>query len=1339
MTLADLIIRLDHAGFDVDAGQLLDAFWLASLGRDLSLKGPVPVISPVASGDALARSGTARSPRRRSSPALPAPVLPAVAPPAMRVPLTPVFARGDMPPVDSHENASLVSLPAPPALSDRLALMRALRPLTQRWPSRTDREVDEEGTVEAIARMGAGATQPVSPVFRSRGERWFEVELVLEDDASVELWTEVLREYAEVLRESGVFRAVSVWRLRVRSAPAHGAYLESLSRARISTDAFLGKAARRLIIFASNGASAKWADGRYATILSAWSRDNAVLLLQLSAPGRWARSRLGEPHGLVSTVVPGANGAALRIEADWWQTPQAVMGPGLIPLPVIDLTSTSLSRWAEMQMARGHAHPAYLLKIPRPDQASSRASPDARRNTAPSIERVMSALQYESPQSFRLATFLCTAPFTLSVARLIQAIAFDGSTDPDMLAELMRSGVVVDISPTPSSESTMAGTYFRVRPEAAERLLRSLRRSDAAELGREVQRRVSSHLAALTGSKARSLELIADDAGRQRLPTWARPFAHVARSLLGMPENAEATLERFQRFVRSIPLASVRAIVSLAAENRLLPELLEPELWTRLSLSGLIYQTIDGTWAFAPDVRELFASLLRGQPQGAQEARSVTAVLDVLQSMALAFHVGQLPGVTGGLHGVRETLSDWTGERAAALAHWTAMSEYVFAGSVTQVLATGDDPLAAGDVEVDLQTLNTILDACELTTLSERNAVQPTRAWAQLRLAVRLLSQRQPDLFGGLLLPWIDDDVWDFVEDEDGSRGSGTRWRQAAPRTIEWAHDPEAARAVAPYTNAFFQRFLKDGWSGLALSKDFSAYLQGLLATWGEASKEILSRGAMATSRIYIKFPIASDSFRWIRSHLPAIDIRRERASKSGIKAGGRVDWTVSATSYLELIVALGSILHAAVQRRLARRRWQPKVLWVDDQLQNSEVERERLLNGCHIDYTDVTSKEEALLLCRSVLFDAVITNMGRRGDVRADGALLDALRQQKNNVPFVVYSAGQRPEHVTEAVHHSAVGIAENFEQLDGFVLEALLRYDEALDRAFSPDMLLQYTERRFPGRRTSGSTNWLICRDIDETEFRTLLDVDRALDAASGAIATLARSEAQLFKTGTDYVLISLALVSKRFLQRYDFTADMRQVLVRHVIRSDTGSLAANERNANNDAMDESAKTHLANTLGELVTEGRAAMLNDQLQRALGDAVDAGNWFVDANSQFSFESENEYAQLDSWKFLDPIRATFVPINYVNGNLAVTTHIILSISVYSDFSFFVTDSIDKDQVSMGHTQASRQVERTVRVDLEVANIDEESPIAESIDVEALSMRVDFGYVKPDDWASGDK
>ncbi len=168
--------------------------------------------------------------------------------------------------------ASAISIGAAPPLAERLGLMRAVRQFQQRWPSPTLQELDEEATAELTAELRMTHPDVLIPVVRPQRDRWFDVDLVVEDDDAVLLWDDMLGDFAQALRDTGAFRVVRRWRLVLDPvAPVHGrAMLEAASGARSSTSTLNG-AERRLILFATHGSSRHWTNGAYQGLLARWA------------------------------------------------------------------------------------------------------------------------------------------------------------------------------------------------------------------------------------------------------------------------------------------------------------------------------------------------------------------------------------------------------------------------------------------------------------------------------------------------------------------------------------------------------------------------------------------------------------------------------------------------------------------------------------------------------------------------------------------------------------------------------------------------------------------------------------------------------------------------------------------------------------------------------------------------------------------------------------------------------------------------------------------------------------------------------------------------------------
>jgi hypothetical protein len=161
MSIARLIEALSGAEQQLYVEDILDALWLATRGRTLSLFGTAvaEAAESLTSQPALAESAAPSESKATSDP--PQHEAP-IADTAQVDARAPVYGAGDSGAEGASIKASSVALPAGRALHNRLRMSRALRPFRQPWPSRHQRELDEERTAEMTAALGG----QLHPVFR---------------------------------------------------------------------------------------------------------------------------------------------------------------------------------------------------------------------------------------------------------------------------------------------------------------------------------------------------------------------------------------------------------------------------------------------------------------------------------------------------------------------------------------------------------------------------------------------------------------------------------------------------------------------------------------------------------------------------------------------------------------------------------------------------------------------------------------------------------------------------------------------------------------------------------------------------------------------------------------------------------------------------------------------------------------------------------------------------------------------------------------------------------------------------------------------------------------------
>jgi CheY-like chemotaxis protein len=118
---------------------------------------------------------------------------------------------------------------------------------------------------------------------------------------------------------------------------------------------------------------------------------------------------------------------------------------------------------------------------------------------------------------------------------------------------------------------------------------------------------------------------------------------------------------------------------------------------------------------------------------------------------------------------------------------------------------------------------------------------------------------------------------------------------------------------------------------------------------------------------------------------------------------------------------------------------WRNHVLWVDDRPDNNIYER-RAFEAVGIRFTLALSTNEALDLLSRNKFAAIISDMGRREGAREGYVLLDALRNQGDKTPFIIYAGSNLPEHKQETINHDGQGTTNNPQELFPIVMKAIV-----------------------------------------------------------------------------------------------------------------------------------------------------------------------------------------------------------------------------------------------------------------------------------------------------------
>jgi len=105
-------------------------------------------------------------------------------------------------------------------------------------------------------------------------------------------------------------------------------------------------------------------------------------------------------------------------------------------------------------------------------------------------------------------------------------------------------------------------------------------------------------------------------------------------------------------------------------------------------------------------------------------------------------------------------------------------------------------------------------------------------------------------------------------------------------------------------------------------------------------------------------------------------------------------------------------------------------ILWVDDIPSNNVWER-RALESYGMRFVLATSTDDAIQQLRARSFDAIISDMGRRGDYQAGLTLLEYVRSVRISAPYFIYCGEQAPRVAADGLRRGATLVTNDPDEL--------------------------------------------------------------------------------------------------------------------------------------------------------------------------------------------------------------------------------------------------------------------------------------------------------------------
>ncbi len=338
-------------------------------------------------------------------------------------------------------------VPNAPSVREPLTLARAFKPLRRGVPSGANLGLDEGATIQRIV-----DDRLWLPVFKSTIELWLDLELVVDESLSMQIWQPTIRELERLLKNYGVFRDIRVWGLMTDEHKqvqiCRGIGSNAKKRAFHSPKELIDPTKRRLVLVVSDCVSSSWRNSIIVPVLQIWGNHLPTAIVQMLPKWLWHKTALGQALEVrLRNLTPGISNQYLIAQAvSLWDEIDSVKD---VKVPIFTLEPNKVDSWAKMLSGKGSVWTGgYVFRqdLGLNNRVISLLNPFQGELTAQ--QRVQAFQVTASPIARKLAGLLSAAPIiSLPVVRLIQETLLKDSLQVNV-AEVFLGGLLKPLSDT---------------------------------------------------------------------------------------------------------------------------------------------------------------------------------------------------------------------------------------------------------------------------------------------------------------------------------------------------------------------------------------------------------------------------------------------------------------------------------------------------------------------------------------------------------------------------------------------------------------------------------------------------------------------------------------------------------------------------------------------------------------------------------------------------------------------------------------------------------------------------------------------------------------------------
>ena len=368
-----------------------------------------------------------------------------------------------------QKSAKAIKSPKKLALSNYREWERAFKFINLKTPSKNRYELDEEKTVESIASL-----KIFDLVFRKVEEKSFFLTLIIDQGETMELWSELIKNFEQMLMTMGVFARISLyyWDTKEKKPLL---YVDKALKREVFEKLIVTDGKRNLVWVMSDCIAPAWKSGEAFKSIDRWATKSFTSILQMFPKEMWMGTMLFKgKHIRVSSNTFNPLNQKLQIKP-------SKRDKNALKIPIISFDPYSLQAWAKVVVnIKGNSISGIELK-----DLDFAPINTTKREITPEM-RMKRFYSQASPTAQKLAFYMSVLPVDFQVTRILQEEKLPKSNQAHV-AEVFLGGL---IERTKRDKSV----HYEFYPKIREELNANISADESFEIMESMSDFVSSHL-----------------------------------------------------------------------------------------------------------------------------------------------------------------------------------------------------------------------------------------------------------------------------------------------------------------------------------------------------------------------------------------------------------------------------------------------------------------------------------------------------------------------------------------------------------------------------------------------------------------------------------------------------------------------------------------------------------------------------------------------------------------------------------------------------------------------------------------------------------------------------